>query len=628
MTTSLTRELNSRIAGDTITDPSPPSLEFIKTLIEDRETYFQAFHAQCELEEEYYFLRRSIPTAMEADFDDFVYPATARAIVDVATDHVDVNNVSIDIPLMLRSKARAERIKKFLLGSWLNIRGPQKRTAVKHSNLYGIYFWKPMFDVDNWPNAPLLADFGAVHRDGETILFRESEYIEAQKEFMAKRRLTFPFVLRNRNPRNMLWDDSRNGPMWSIYREETTAGDIRRKYPQWISNKPNAEPSTWTEYEDNVWYAYIADGQFIDGGPKMHGYGFIPTVIGIPGTAADWDEGPPEDRYQGILHPVHNLLDTEARLATQIEVILRTVAWRTIDFKGNKQQVDAVRDEYDLWGGKNWISPNVEVQASPMLNLPPDLISQLGMVQSMIEAATFPNVVRGMRPTGISTGFGVSVLAGQGRLRFQPHADGIARGIEQVNMAWLKLIENRLRTSVTVNARSEIHSFDQVLSPDDIKGYYENVVSLKAEAPEEREREALLAIQLRSAPGGPLISLYEAMRRAGVANPLEEQNQIAAELLLVGAREKQLQEFLERLGTNEQEQLAEAAGGNVGNRFVPGMPQLQRIGERNVQQARQASRDGRPSVFPRGQGGLDILGSLLGGAPGGAQGMPSGQTIR
>lgn len=627
MTTSLTRELNSRIAGDTILDPSPPSLEFIKSLVKDREQYFQAFHAQCKLEEDYYFMRRVIPTAKEADFDDFVYPATARAIIDVATDHVDINNVSIDIPLMLRSKARAERIKKFLLGTWLNIRQPVKRTAVKHSNLYGIFFWKPMFDVDNWPDAPMLADFGAEQLDGNTVIFNEKEYVEAQKEFMAKRKLTFPFVLRNRNPRNMLWDDSRNGPQWSIFKEETTAGNLRRKYPQWLSGKNDGEPATWIEYEDNVWYAYMADGQFVVP-PTMHGYGFIPTVIGIPGTAVDWDEGPPENRYQGVLYPAHNLLDTEARLATQVEVIIRTVAWRTIDFKGNRQQAETARNEYELWGGKNVIGPDVEVMPSPILNVPPDLLNQIGMVQSMIEDVTFPSVVKGVQPGGVNSGFNTSVRAGLGRLRFQPHVDGIARAIETVNMDFLKLIENRVLSSVTVNARSEVHNFDQTLGPNDINGYYENVASLKAEAPEEREREALLAIQLRSAPGGPLISIYEAMRRAGVANPLEEQNQIAAELLLTGAREKQLEEFLERLGKTEQDQLQQAAGGGNSGQFVGGLPQLQRTGERNAQQARTDSRAGRPSVFPRGQGGLDVLGSLLGGAPGGAQGVPSGQTVR
>jgi len=59
-----------------------------------------------------------------------------------------------------------------------------------------------------------------------------------------------------------------------------------------------------------------------------------------------------------------------------------------------------------------------------------------------------------------------------------------------------------------------------------------------------------------------------------------------------------------------------------------GGAQLPRPGERNIQQARVASNQGNASVFPRGLGGLDQLGQRLGSPTGGAQGMPSGQTVR
>lgn len=622
--TSITAELRSRIAGDTVSDGSPPSLEFIKALVEDRTGYFKAFHGQCKEEDEYYFLERKIPVPQDADFDDFIYPATATAIIEVATDHVDVNNITIDVPLMLRSKARAEKIKKALQGIWLNIRGPQKRTIVKHQFQYGIAFARPMFDPDNWPDAPRLDDFGAEVVDGEMVIFNEAGYIEAQKDFLQRRKMLFPLVLQNFNPQSMLWDDSRQGPKWAIHKRPTRAGEVRRMYPQWISRKDDKEPTEWWEYWDDIYFAYLVDGTFILP-PTPHGYGFQPFIPVIPGSAIDWDEGPPERRYRGMLRPVHNLLDAEARLATQAEAILRTVAYRTLDFTGAVHAANDAADRYELWGGKNVLPPNVTVQASPMLNLPPDLLTQMGMVQTMIEAATFPSVVRGQQIGGVSSGFNVSVRAGMGRLRFQPVADGTAHGIEKINQGWLSIIENRIRSSVTVNARSEIHQFDETIRPDDIRGYRENVVSLKAEAPEERERESMLAERLHQAG---IISLYETQRRVGIVNPLEEQVQIAAEKLLGGARDQQLEEFLARIGKNQQDQLVEAAGQSVGNQFRAGQSQLQRPGERNIQQARSASREGRPSVFPQGQGGINLLGSLLGSAPGGAQGTPSGPVVR
>jgi hypothetical protein len=65
-----------------------------------------------------------------------------------------------------------------------------------------------------------------------------------------------------------------------------------------------------------------------------------------------------------------------------------------------------------------------------------------------------------------------------------------------------------------------------------------------------------------------------------------------------------------------------------GNEFLPGQAQLQRPGERNIQAGRMASLNNEPSVFPQGMGGIDRLGNSLGGPMGGAQGVPSGQTIR
>ena len=76
------------------------------------------------------------------------------------------------------------------------------------------------------------------------------------------------------------------------------------------------------------------------------------------------------------------------------------------------------------------------------------------------------------------------------------------------------------------------------------------------------------------------------------------------------------------------EQGAPTEGGALGNQFLPGQAQLQRPGERNIQQGRVATQQGQPSVFPKGMGGMDALGSRIGAAPGGAQGMPSGQTVR
>jgi hypothetical protein len=616
----------NRRLGDTAAQPQPPTSEEISARKRAATLHFDAFHKQCALYEEYYFLNRKIPVPEDSDP---VRPATARAIIDVATDHVDVNNITIEVPIMLRSKARAEKLQKFYQGVWTNIKGPVLRTAVKHSFMYGIAWLAPRFLAQLWYDAPKMEDFGVRLEDGNVMMVDEAGYKEALKDFMDRRKLIFPFSLENVNPREMLWDDSKTGPKWAIRTVSATVQEMRERYPDWMTTKGLGEMVEWVEYWDDTWYAYLADGVFVRT-PTRHGYGFLPFVPVISANTLDWDSDKPERRYQGMLHPVMNLLDSEARIVSQIHAIMHSVSYRTLDFTGPTHLANQARESYQLFGGKNIIPAGVAVDASPFIQVPPDLLNNLSSVQTMIEEATFPNVVRGQRPTGVGSGFHTSVLAGMGRLRFQGVADGMSRAIEQLNTMWGKLLENSLRSPLTVHARSEIHSFDETIKPEDVKGYYENMVRLKAEAPEEREREAILATQLwNNGEGG--ISLYEYQRRIGIVNPLREQLQMAAERLVAGTRDQQLIEFQQAIASNQASQLQQAGAGvrgDLNTRFQPGQSQLQRPGEANIQQARVASQQNQPSVFPRNQGGIDILGSLLGAAPGGAQGVPSGQTIR
>lgn len=605
------------VVGDTVNFPEPPRADVVWKLFDTYKEYYRNFHSNCAQEDRFYFGQNKVPIPNDMAIDP-VKPATAFAIINVAADHVDISNPSIRVPEPSpRAKDRAERIQKFLQGAWMQIDEKVLRTTVRQSFLYGIAWEKVMWDSDQWPDAP--------HR----IFFSsDGEYKDALREFQQERNVAFPFAVKNVNPQNLIWDDSRVGPKWAIEYYESTVGDVQKLYPEF---QPLSKRSTdivhFLEYWDGIWMGRMVDHEWVMR-PVEHNYGFMAYVPIIPGTSIDWDVGKPERRFRGLLRPVHNLLNTEARLMTQYEAILRQYAWPTLDFVGNRMQAESTSEAYTIFGGKNIVLPGVEVKASERPTPPQEILQQLSIVRSAIEEATFPNVVRGMRPTGISSGFGVSVLAGAGRLVFGPYASGMAMAMQTMNRNFLKLIENKALGKVTVRARGEVHNFDQAIGPDDIRGFYENMVTLKAESPEEREREAVLAERLVNARI-PLISQIEGMRRAGVVNPLEELNQIAAETMLNLIRPEQAAQLAQEL----QGQLASAAGGQqggqlTGNQFSPGLPQLQRPGESNLQQARIASQAGQPSVFPQGQGGVNLLGQLFSGATGGANRVPSGQTTR
>ena len=603
------------VPGDQNYDDSAPTADEVMQIFEVYKDQYKDFHAQCEEEDEYYHGTRSVPVPDDMPIDP-VRPATAHAIVNVATDHVDVNNPAIFVPAPSpRAKNRSERIQKFLQGAWMHIPEHTKRTVVKHSIQYGVGFIKAWWDGDKWPDAPYMDDYE-----------EEEDYKEALKDHLDTRDISFPFIIDAVNPKNLIWDDSRAKMKWAIEYYESNCSDIQTMYPEWTPMMPGSETVTFLEYWDDTWCGRMADREWV-WGPYKHGYGFNPYVKIQPATSLDYDVGAPEDRYQGVLKPVHSLLDSEARLITQYEAILRQYAWRTIDFHGPASSAEATMDEYELFASKNWVRPNVDIRPSPLAMPPQEILQQLGMVQTMIEEATFPNVVRGMRPSGVSTGFALSVLAGTGRLVFGKFADAMARGMEQANERFLKLVNNKAMGKVTVHARSSVQEFDQSIGPDDIKVFYENTVTLKAEAPEEREREALLALRLWNGGSG-LISLYEAQRRVGITNPLEEQNQMAAEKLLEMARGQQAEEVAQTIQLAQQRAAAADMSANqLGTQYLPGQAQLQRPGERNIQEQRVGTGTEREGTFPQGIGGLDLLGSQLATGTGGGRNMPSGQRV-
>lgn len=592
-----------------------PTVEELMTLFTEGKQYFKPFHDQCRLEEDYVNGNRAVP---HPEGVDPVWPATAYAIVSTATDHVDVNNLEIDVPAPPRARARAERLKKFYLGAWQAIKNPVLRTAVDQAFLYGIGWLRAMYEAEKWPDAPKIDDFND-----------DAGYRDALEAFQDLRGISFPLDVDVIKPTNLIWDDSRGtAPRWAIEFYEAPVRDLARRYPAWAVESDNQQMAQFFMYFDRERFAVVVGKEIMLEG--RHGYGFMPYTPILPVMSHTFADGRPEERYKGILWHVHSLLDEEARLMTQLGALVRVNAYRTLDFHGPRQVAEEVAQDYNLFGSKNVIPTNVTVEASPMIQTNPDVGDHLVRVQNLIESATFPNVVRGMRPKGVSAGFALSIMAGMGRLKFQGVADGLRHAIETVNGNFARLVENKIKGRITVHARTEIHNFDQSIEPDDIRGMYENSVTVKAEAPEERERESILALKLWNGGDG-IITLYEAQKRSGIANPLEEQQLQRAELLMRQPEflQAQTQLLLEQIGLPGQ--LAGATAGSVsaGNKLGSqnmGGSQLPRPGEGAIQGQRvQTNRDA--GVFPQGLSGLDSLGAILGGAAGGSANVPSGQRI-
>jgi hypothetical protein len=612
---------------DTDIDPSSPKADYVRALVKGNKDHFKAFKANCARADMYFEAENDIPVPEELPITS-VHMGSARTIITTAVDHINTENMSVEVRASGRAQARAERIQMSLQGIWLQIKDPVLTTALYQEALYGITWIKPQFEPDLWPDSPQWDDKKYQGNDG---VFRED-----MRRYMEMRKIAFPLSCEVINPQNMIWDDSASGPKWAIeIYEGVKVGKLRKFFPAWFAQAAtkNSDTEEYAVYWDAEWFGVLIGGEWATR-PYRHGYGIMPLIPAIMANTINSKMAPLEKRYQGLLSGVYDLLDAEDRIATAMEAILQGYAWPSIDFSGDNNTVlKAVAAAYRIIGAKNILQKGTRAVPAPRPAVQQELFTVLGQFQAQIEQNTVAAVARGQSPSGISSGFGVTSLAGMARLRFGPMADGLSRAVEQCNGVFLRVIELKIGRAITVSARSEVHNFDQRIGPEDIRGLYENDVKFKAESPDERERAASLGERLY---GAGLISLTEAQRRAGIVNPQQEQIQMIAERIAAVAEEASIEAVAAELSEDNQPAPSVAAAADIdlsGQRaqtanntgqFTPGLQQSQSVQNPASQEKRIRTRRLMEQAFPQGLSDMTNLGRRASTANSNGTALPSG----
>lgn len=611
--------------GNQLYKTEAPTVSQIAAMLDSSKNYYSKFHFNCREVDDYYYMRNRIFGA-EEQYPFQVNPATAMSIIDTAVNHVNIENLDIEVPAPSPSaRGKAEKMSKFLMGFWHGQPRPVLRQRCFDAFAYGVAWSKIQFAPERWPVAPMREMFDT-----------DKDYYAAVIEFIDKRHISRPFTVRSVHPTNIVWDDSELGPRWVIEFYDRPTQDVFRRFPEWNGQASDGY-TQWIEYWDDKYCVFIAGNQIVR--TYEHGYDFLPYTMVEPADSLRSYSGRPEERYQGFVHPILSLIDAEARYMTRADAIWARYSYPSVDFRNDSNDESARRDagRYKLFGARNVLSRGTEVDVSPMPQQSPDTPFLLNEVRMARQKATYPDVVDGFNPTGVSAGWALGLMASSGALAFSGVASGIARSIEEDNEKLLRMVETKAGVPVTVSARTTRRRFEQRISPDDIRHYYTNHVILKAEAPEEQERSALLGKNLYQAD---IISKMEAMRRAGVQRPMEEMTWMQAEKWLETDMIRMFseQEIAKRYKLLDQLlmlQNAEGAGGggdvlggllNTGNRFE-GLPQLPRMDERSIQAGRVASLQGQQSVYPQGISDLAMLGGRMATNPGTPQRTPNGRMV-
>tara|TARA_Y100000310_G_scaffold226059_1_gene228151 strand:+ start:1170 stop:3080 length:1911 start_codon:yes stop_codon:yes gene_type:complete len=513
-------------AADRLDEPEI-TMSWINGKIEQGNHEFREFRNQCELADEF-FLNNFEFSAPDAG--TMIRLGTAQSVINTLVSHVKPQFLDISVPPPgPRGQARAELMEKFLTGAhhMVEQKSPVHRELTKHAGLYGVAWEKVEFVANEWSDFP-------EPPPEET----NGNYRNLVKEVLEKRSVSWPIKTVAVNPQSLLWDTNNNTtPRWVISETEVDAQWVQAHFPDWNHHKKGYVKfrEIWTHSQ----VAYVADGKWAME-PRKHGYKRLPWVMYWPQMGLQTTELAPEDLYKGILNGSFDMLKAQSQLASHYIDIVAKSAWPTLEFTGPLGITEEVQSRWDdTPGAKNIKPPQVAVQVSETPRPPSEIGIAKEFLDEAIEANTVPAVARGQRPTGAASGYHTAVLAGIASLNFGAVKDAMERGMQDKGEVILQIIENVIRDRVTVFGKTEAGTLDATIKPSDINGHYVNIVRINSVSPEEQERRLNLWSNLWRAG---YVDLDTALRKGGVANPLEVRAKILEEKFLAAPEiQQQLQ---------------------------------------------------------------------------------------
>ena len=406
-----------------------PSVEDVKRLRDKTKEYYQDVHNEFELDDQYHELDflSLLGLPKELVKDGIVLP-TARMLIDMYTDHVDLANARVSINkkgVTGEASDEAELLRKFGLGllyrTGIESEVSPFRMAAKHQGLYGLGVLKTVWDADRWPDKPEKKD-----NEGD------KEYAERIDEFRQTRNSQLPIVIREVNPRCIYPDYSYGGRQFVIEVQEKVCFDVMEKYKKWSNPKGRAidEKVTLTSFWTNEYRCELADDEPIlqvKGGVAKHNYGFIPYVLidsGLGNTSYDAD---PVKRYVGIIRYLRQMFISESRNYSLRDITCKKGAlpWYTLegDAGTDTTGISILATQY---GEAQPLPPGVKLKQQQPAIAPETLLRELDVAASYIAAAAGPKSLQGVGETGVRSATHAQSLMQAGSTRFQYPSESFA----------------------------------------------------------------------------------------------------------------------------------------------------------------------------------------------------------
>mgnify|MGYP001189987010 FL=1 len=330
------------------------------------------------------------------------------------------------------------------------------------------------------------------------------------KESLPKRmrKEKFPILIRTLDPLNVGF---KQGPLYTEYafHKYMEQGLLaKQRYPdiQWDklknyrSGRRNEHEEVeiidywWIDDSGDVWNAVLVEDQW-GKKPSKTDYPDIPLVEGVGDTI-----GTNNEAYKGLslLYPIQDLWKYQNRLASQMATSLLWYFWPHI----------SVQNEYGVE-----LPSTLKVRPGTTQNYPfgtkIDLIqmnpnvplaqAMMGQIDGAIQQATFPGVMYGQAPGDLQAGYGVSLLADAAKGRIKNFRQNLENSIARVNELAMGLVEafggpDGVKVWGKDDKANDIYYVN--LSEENIQGYYENMVTLAPQVPQDEVQRQTIGLRL------------------------------------------------------------------------------------------------------------------------------------
>lgn len=277
------------------------------------------------------------------------------------------------------------------------------------------------------------------------------------------------------DPRYVYPDPGSLGKEYVIVRMRKTVGTIRQKWPDWEgqwyapagwgfwNQGPDTRPKLnerlpdfmvvdWIEYWDDTHKCFISNGHPVfqpTYGQDLipHGLGINPYIIRAAGYGDD--TGEPHERFRSMLYYIFSMLEAEARLWTQYKWIVEDTAWPVIIAHDSMKPLDLTPASVNYVSDVTDVQKGIRTLREDAVD-PKALIDVLGWVQSVIERATYPVILKGQAPSGIRAGYPIAILSTQAKLKFASPSDALKSMMQELAYKTMAIIANRIQVPVEI----------------------------------------------------------------------------------------------------------------------------------------------------------------------------------